>query len=1515
MKIKNKMKKQLMGLLSLVMVFSLTSQNILYAMGENENEPTPAYTNEYSDENVKINIHADEGVLPENAVLKVTPIEKKEINDEMDAVTKAETEKINALHEQTNEKLKSDDEENETSLEGFLAYDISFMVDGKEVEPNGNVDVSMQFIKATKPEGVSDDSIVNVKHFKEIKGQTEIEDITEKSDITTTENAAVEKIALQSNSFSVFTIVWTRTDGNKNSGIGTQELAIKVVDQKGNEINVGDDYRFDFTSNNEVDIKTIASKLKENAKGSLDNYYFTNKAYVKLNDNTGYTYFNKLVKWAIQGSTNTSTGGFQAKDGDTQYNINDWKNENGKKYAYFVFDRVNEINTIDSTEKGVNVKMINYPSQQFKGGLWNQNRNIKQGILNKTLNSDGYPSFNKDNKWDTPRDGSLKTYFDKATEANHLFLESSYNDKGHYFYYNSAENAASYDQASGNFKVYDALVTPSNENAFYYKRGNFLPYNTINNRNLSNNTNQYDEFGNRLDENDPNYGKSLFLTDQATDYYFGMELEANFIQAENGVYDGNPMRYEFTGDDDLWVYIDGVLVLDLGGCHDARSGYIDFSTGKVSYQINANRYETKELADIFKAAGKYNEADWKTVNGNKIFEDYGSHEMKMWYMERGAGASNLKVKFNLPVIPKGQIQVMKQLEQETNPIVYGKVDFGFKLYLETSAGSGKFQQVTNTSDFNAKKIGSNGVDTSKLEMNEEGIFYLKPKEMATFSDIEENRKYYVQEVDIKSDEFDKVYVNNTSVTNHYNDESTKTHFTAESDKETVAKRPQVTFKNSCSAQNKRTLSIEKKMKEGQTSTDPFKVLVEIENENGDLEPFNGQYTLFNGNADLVGVIHNTKNGYIDIKANQKVCIYNILSDTKFRITEIRPNEMYGKIKYSVNGADNAVVNNEASGVIKLGNDANVTIENRLASIGTLEFTKVDKDTNKGLQYATFGLYSEQSCSEESLISQSVSDENGIVKFDISKLYNTKKVYLKEISAPFGYKLDNTIYTVSITITDDDGTKVITGMINDGVKTISNKATETGGKTNVTVKKDWSSIPESEWEDVTVTLFGNGAQVGDSVILNSENKWQYTWSNLPGDTRYTVEEKNPDGFVVSYDKESSIVVDENFTSITPNNETYFELGSNGVIAIFSNANWYIWTTSELDNVQKQAIITQLSDTIHQGNKISTENTEFGSGNTSYTFKKGTKITFKYENGKLKLDFGDPKAWSFFFMGNYTENVILKVKNDIDTNKKTSIPVEKVWEDNNSPNRPTSVEVQLYKEINGETTKVDGKKLTLNETNNWKGMFKNLPYWDTETKTKINYKVKESKIGDIDIIDDNAVVNGYTHTVIQKDGKFIIINYLNVGSLRIDKRIVDSNIKPNDGDPIFTFRIENEDKSIVLYRTIRLNDAVDHGSILIDDLPLGKYTVTELNTMRYTCITQNPQTVEVTKDGANVSFENKITYDENFSHTDVVENSFKIDQDGKVTVTKQVVPGTDLATSKFDAKRSLNKILEAALASLN
>lgn len=140
----------------------------------------------------------------------------------------------------------------------------------------------------------------------------------------------------------------------------------------------------------------------------------------------------------------------------------------------------------------------------------------------------------------------------------------------------------------------------------------------------------------RLPEFTDRYGEKLYLPDGYTpNYYFGMEMDAKFIQGKNGYYDGNPMKY----DSQVMMicgFIRWCFSIGMGGCQEARSGSIDFSTGEVTVE-NQN---STTLKDCFKEAEKYNENDW---NDNGTFKDYTTHTIKMFYMERGAGASNLKI--------------------------------------------------------------------------------------------------------------------------------------------------------------------------------------------------------------------------------------------------------------------------------------------------------------------------------------------------------------------------------------------------------------------------------------------------------------------------------------------------------------------------------------------------------------------------------------------------------------------------------------------------------------------------------------------------------------------------------------------------------------------------------------------------------------------------------------------------------------------------------------------------------
>ena len=652
---------------------------------------------EYEDDQVKVHVTAsEEGIIPDHASLKVVPLVKQEVTNEMTDEQKQEVEAINKKYDEAEKKLTEKAEKEAYDIAGFLAYDISLVdADGNKVEPNGDVKVTMDYkqpvIAEDAVQTVNDtewlnstkDLDVTVLHLEEDnKGKvTDVVDMTAEdtngdAEINTTSENEIQKVTITTNSFSTFAITYSN-----------YSLTVKYVDQNGADI-TSDQFTQNVSIGKGEELKiSNGDKVKIPETVTIDNktYRYSGAHLDKVSGENVYSVkVNKSGEWKYK----------EKPDGSNEK----WNKGKGG-IIYLVYQEQTQeqptalptVGTIDSTSKGITMRMINYDSPA--DGLSNDIKgpytvdgvtgSIKQNLLKRVL-TEGYPV--------TVGGTSLKKLFTGGTNVNHLFLQSSFDADGSYEY-SSFKNYAHLED-NGNFTVYDALGTPSDENARWYQRGNFMPYNSISASGVSKNKNLYDESGNELSTSDPANGKTLYKTQGTNDYYFGMYVEADFNQPKDGqLTKGSDMVYEFNGDDDLWVYVDGVLMLDIGGIHDAHSGSINFATGDITYDFMPGT----TIKAQFQTAGVFPDGSaWddsrvsEFFNGNTL-KDFTEHNFKMFYMERGAGASNLKMKFNLEVIPTYEVNFNKVDTQ-------GAGLAGAKFEIRDDSDSSKVYNVTSGSD-------------------------------------------------------------------------------------------------------------------------------------------------------------------------------------------------------------------------------------------------------------------------------------------------------------------------------------------------------------------------------------------------------------------------------------------------------------------------------------------------------------------------------------------------------------------------------------------------------------------------------------------------------------------------------------------------------------------------------------------------------------------------------------------------------------------------------------------------
>ena len=285
-------------------------------------------------------------------------------------------------------------------------------------------------------------------------------------------------------------------------------------------------------------------------------------------------------------------------------------------------------------------------------------------------------------------------------------------DSDGYYYYDARKNFAEYNGTSNSFTLYDGPAVWRTDGGYNpvegsnpeqgsfngdMSLGNFFPFDRASK--VFDSIQTADKAGNTTNilsssETIKNVGNAV-----KANHYMGMTMQVDFTQPENGQLNmgssgKQDMVFQFSGDDDVWVFIDDVLVLDLGGVHSELYGTIDFATGEV---ITGQSWRTgglpdnpgslphddiKTIYEMFVKALGQEEVDkmtWVTDNTNtnkKIFPTGTEHTLKMFYLERGNYDSSLQMRFNLqPPL----YHSIKKVDQNGDPLEGVK----FELYAAT----------------------------------------------------------------------------------------------------------------------------------------------------------------------------------------------------------------------------------------------------------------------------------------------------------------------------------------------------------------------------------------------------------------------------------------------------------------------------------------------------------------------------------------------------------------------------------------------------------------------------------------------------------------------------------------------------------------------------------------------------------------------------------------------------------------------------------------------------------------
>ncbi len=1233
-------------------------------------------------------------------------------------------------------------------------------------------------------------------------------------------------------------------------------------------------------------------------------------------------------------------------------------------FDYWVVDGDNDSSRNINNKNGNNNTGINKGHQlKFNGGAgtginkWTGRSDTKGfGRLSFVKNTlvNGYPeidgTYASNNTHGTYEDESLDYLFNNDKQdgkAVYNNVQGLFQLKGGYYVYDSYGKSDDSSGKSGNYAVYNPTTNSFNvyNSAGVYKSkvldtnlGQFFPFDSAG-KVFKEENGQLSPIGITDDENDK------------LNHHFGMSMTTEFVQPNGGKTTKNEdMIFEFSGDDDVWVYIDGVLVGDLGGIHEKATLKINFATGgvHVGHVDNANDPE-KTIQDttiraMFEAAG----ADATNFSGN-TFLGSTKHTLSFFYLERGAGASNMSLKFNLTTLPSSEVAKVDQNGEAVNDATFG-------LYR-----SGGPDCDWNTGELVARGTTENGgqLILRKLKPGDS-----EPSDSVLSFDEEHNKNhcdYFV----LKEENLPAGY--RSSLTSSTTATPGELHLqykpAAATGSGGVVVAPQTTVETADGEQwkgsrmwlnggylaAKETISLHKDTQDNKghviSSGTTFAVVLKRTDENKSDTDENA-WTAVTGNP-LKGYKLCSKHGIegaVEAARSADTSVFGVNTNDDYEVTvgslpgDI---EKYAAMMTDMSKAEYtvAVYHTTASSLAGATKDNTSMVQYRatnrqfstvihLTNVQNRLFVQKVDDLGKPVNGATFELYKAEDVTGDSPSTYAIEvgatpydtvqangmtypyDIEGAACFPLDSKNHKPLIkgtyYLRESESPDGYEINNTITKV---IVDDSGVYVDAGEMSDGVRSMSgpgsliaslaqfgspdsidntlthikgklqsavvdangnltwgptspadnwmhmryDKTTqgtktvlcyvENGGerdgklaaifadtginrmalyqdddatngtdlgtlqlnhlfttatavqytdaaKVSVPVEKKWVGPAAAK---ATVRLLADGKDTGKSIELNESNNWKGSFKDLAkysksgSEVAYTVAEDAVEGY-------SSKVTGDAGRGFTVTNT------STAKVSVPVEKKW-------VGPAAAKATVRLLADGKDTGKSIEL--------NESNNWKGSFKDLAKYSKSGSEV--------AYTVAEDAVEGYSSKVTGDAGrgftvtntSTAKVSVPVEKKWVG------PAAAKATVRLLADGKDT---GKSIELNESNNWKGSFKDLAKY-SKSGSEVAYTVAED------------AVEGYSSKVTGDAGRgFTVTNTVKTGELDVSKTVVAREGLAVDADKIFKFVVEATDamgrKVSGTYGDATFEDGEatlklkDGQTARITGLPAGTaYTVTE------------------------------------------------------------------------------------------